>query len=561
MIRKKEFLLGEALIKAGAVTLAHVDEALKIQEKTRGFIGSILVHKGYLDENILLKTLSDQFDLPYIDLTVQDIDTQALKKIPAKVAFHYKVLPIAMRDNKVTLLVSNPLDNRLVEELPTLLDCSVEFAIGHENQIESALEDSYGLGAETMSKPAKPGGSMASGQTLSEVDLEQNDSAIITLVNQLIIDAQKVQATDIHLEPYRDELRVRYRVDGLLQDRKLPSDINQHQATIISRIKIMANLDIAEKRLPQDGRIKVKTAHDEVDLRISVLPTVFGESIVIRILSRAQFLSLDKVGFRNENLKAVQDLLHAPYGIVFLTGPTGSGKTTTLYACLNELNQCEKKIVTIEDPVEYQLRGILQMQVNPKIGLTFSQGLKHVLRHDPDILMVGEVRDLETAEIAIRTALTGHMVFSTLHTNDAAGAITRLNDMGIEPYLAASSVNAVIAQRLVRTICVSCKAEAKAEDLQKLKGFEGTKYKGPFYKGKGCKECRDTGYKGRTAIHELLIINEAMREKLSQRLSSSEIKKLSAENQAWTLQDDGYAKAAEGITTIEEVLRVTYMGD
>jgi len=464
MIRKKDYLLGEFLIRKGHVSLAHIDEALKIQEKSREYLGAILVHKGYIDELKLLEALSDQLGLPYLNLKHCTIEEAAIKKVPVKLAYHYRVLPVSFRKGKLTLLAADPLDNRLFDELPTLLNCEIDLAIGHEKQILDALEASYGLGAETLDRmEKKDGGKIRSGETgqAQIIDGKGHDDSVVKLVNQLLLDAQKSRATDIHFEPYADELRIRYRIDGVLHDAPVPAAIKQYQSSIISRIKVMANLDIAEKRLPQDGRIKIRSHGEEIDLRISILPTTHGEAVVIRLLAPTQLLQIEKLGFSKGNLTALQQLIRNPYGIILLTGPTGSGKTTTLYACLAKLNDQERKILTIEDPIEYQLKGIVQIQVHPKIGLSFSQGLRHVLRHDPDVIMVGEIRDQETADITIRTALTGHLVFSTLHTNDAPGAVARLLDMDIEPYLASSSVIGVIAQRLVRVICPKCKREVK----------------------------------------------------------------------------------------------------
>lgn len=562
MIRKKDYLLGELLIKKGYVSLAHVDEALKVQEKTREYLGAILVHKGYIDELKLMEALSDQLGIPHIDLKHCTIEEQAIKKVPVKLAYHYKAIPVSFRKGKLTLLVGDPLDSRLFDELPTLLGCEIELAIGEEKQILEALDAYYGLGAETLDRMEKKDGTRAHASDLKQtqiIDGKGHEDSVVKLVNQLLLDAQKSRATDIHFEPYEDELRIRYRIDGALHDAHVPPAIKQYQSSIISRIKVMANLDIAEKRLPQDGRIRIKSQGGEIDLRISVLPTAYGEAVVIRLLSPAQLLQIEKLGFGKDNLKALQQLIKNPYGIILLTGPTGSGKTTTLYACLSKLNDHERKILTIEDPVEYQLKGIVQIQVHPKIGLTFSQGLRHVLRHDPDVIMVGEIRDQETAEITIRTALTGHLVFSTLHTNDAPGAVARLLDMEIEPYLVSSSVIGVIAQRLVRVLCPKCKREVKSTSGLAQRPIPEAFRRHTFYESAGCDACRGTGYHGRTAIHELMMIDDEMRELIGKRVPSTELRALSVLKGMKGLQEDGLEKAAQGITTLDEVFKVTRM--
>ncbi|MBI4549971.1 MAG: type II/IV secretion system protein, partial [Candidatus Omnitrophica bacterium] len=540
------------------LTLDQVTEALAIQEKTSGSLGKILVELGYLEENQLLQTLAEQFNIPYVNLRDAKVEREAVQKMPAKLAFHYKALPLALKDQKLTLLVSNPLDRRLFDELQTLLACEISLAIGHEDQIVSALEEHYGLGAETLERLETKEKTKATLSTRGAqvVDSTMDEGSIVKLVNQLLVDARKSRASDIHLEPYVDEFRVRYRVDGVLFDAKIPPAIKEYQASIISRIKVMANLDIAEKRLPQDGRIKIRTGNEEVDLRISILPTSYGEAAVIRILSPAQFLNLDKLGLSPENLALLRQLLKRPYGIIFMTGPTGSGKTTTLYSCLSELNDQHRKIITIEDPIEYQLKGIVQIQVHPKIGLTFSQGLRHLLRHDPDVMMVGEVRDVETAEITIRTSLTGHLVFSTLHTNDSPGAIARLLDMGLEPYLVSSSVIAIIAQRLVRVICPKCKHASPASESGHFHKLPAAYRERSFFAGKGCDHCRKTGFVGRTAIHEIMPLDEELQNLIALRVSSGEIRKLAQSNGMKSLLDDGLQKAASGLTTPDEVFRV-----
>ena len=436
----------------------------------------------------------------------------------------------------------------------------IKIVLAPPEDISSAIKKHYGIGAETIEKMAPSAQEEPAFEQGQDLVKSAEDASIIKFVNQILLEAYQRRATDIHIEPYADELCVRYRIDGILYDTKIPKNIKNFQAAIISRVKIMSSLNIAERRLPQDGRIKVKISGAEIDLRVSILPTPFGESVVIRLLSTNVLYGLKNLGFLKKDQVLFESLIRKPHGIIFVTGPTGSGKTTTLYASLSTINDKEKKILTIEDPIEYQLKGITQMQVHPKIGLNFSHGLRTMLRHDPDVMMVGEVRDYETAEITIRVALTGHLVFSTLHTNDAAGGMTRLVDMGIEPFLVASSVLAFIAQRLIRVICPECKVRITPdkEILKELAGGSENSSDLKIFQGKGCQACNNTGYKGRTAIYEILTVSESIRELVLKRVSSEEIKKRAVSLGMRTLRQDGWAKVIAGITTPQEVLRVTH---
>jgi type II secretory ATPase GspE/PulE/Tfp pilus assembly ATPase PilB-like protein len=438
----------------------------------------------------------------------------------------------------------------------------VQFALAPKIEIEKALKKYYGVGAETLDEM----GEAAEDEPLElligdkEITEGEQEASVIKFVNQVIWEAYKDRATDIHLEPQEDELRIRYRIDGILHQTPMPQQLKRFQASILSRIKVMSGMNIAEKRLPQDGRINVRIKGEEIDIRVSTVPTVYGESTSLRLLSRGKiFLSLDKLGWSPTDEAAIRELIVKPHGILLVTGPTGSGKSTSLYAMLSTINSVHKRIITIEEPVEYELKGINQIAVRPEIGLTFAMGLRHILRQDPNVIMVGEIRDLETAEIAIRAALTGHLVFSTLHTNDAPSAFTRLIDMGIEPFLVASSVEAIMAQRLVRTICPHCKTEQKVERDYLLKiGFPGEQiHTTKFMRGAGCEECRQLGYQGRLAIYELLLLNEQLRPLILSRSSSTTIAQKAMEQGMRTLRTDGWNKVKLGITTIEEVLRVT----
>ncbi len=545
MIRKKKnYMLGEELIRRGLATLEQLDHAIQIQKKTGEFLGQILVRFGYLSETKLVEVLADQFELPMVDPAKAVIHKNILDRVPPKVAQHYHVFPVQMVDKNLIIAIDEPPDFDELQELQAILGTDIRLALAERHKIEEAIRKHYGVGASIVEKltQAKKDGDDVVKKT-SEVEQTEStagEGSIRELVNQLMIDAKKKRASDIHIEPFPDQLRVRYRVDGILEEAKMPDEIVRFHSSIISRIKIMAHLDISEHRLPQDGRIKIKVQNEELDLRVSLLPTEFGESLVIRILSPTKLLSLEKIGLSDSHLKQLKEVIVKPYGIILLTGPTGSGKTTTLYACLTGLNTIGRKIVTVEDPVEYQLNGIIQMQVHPKIGLTFARGLRHMLRHDPDVMMVGEIRDAETAEIAVRSSMTGHLVFSTLHTNDAISAVIRLADLGIPPYLVGSSLECVIAQRLVRMICPTCK-----------------KKEGNAFKGAGCDKCEGTGYYGRNAIHEILVLDEELKTLVSQRISASDLREAAIKKGMHNLREDGLEKVRKGLTTEAEVLRVT----
>ncbi|NQT95067.1 MAG: Flp pilus assembly complex ATPase component TadA [Candidatus Omnitrophica bacterium] len=518
---------------------------------------------GFINEEKLYPVLSEQLKIPYVKIKDLAIAPEAFEKLPARYACHYKLIPVKFEKDTLTIAVADPLDVRTLDDLKLLLGCDVVGILATESDISEGIRKYYGIGAETIEEIVDTGDmtEKIALQTRKTEDIEDlvEDASIIKFVNQILVQAVKDRVTDIHIEPYEDELKVRYRVDGVLYDISIPQNIRYFQAAIVSRIKIMAGLDIAERRLPQDGRMKIKVGGEELDLRISILPTQFGESVDIRLLSGTMLYSLERLGLFPSDLGIIEDIIKKPHGIIFVTGPTGSGKTTTLYACLSNINKKDRKIITIEDPIEYQLKGVTQIQIHPRIGLTFATGLRSMLRHDPDIMMVGEVRDFETAEITIRVALTGHLVFSTLHTNDAAGGIARLLDMGVEPYLAASSVECFAAQRLVRLVCSHCKIEKKP-DKEVLKEF-GIKEKNinkvTIYEGKGCESCKFTGYRGRTGIYEFLLIHEEIRDLVLHRASADQIKKKALELGMHTLRMDGWEKVKKGLTTINEIIRVT----
>ena len=512
-----------------------------------------------ISEETFLQELASALGWPFLELKRLDVPQEARQKISTKVAFQYSVLPTRWENGALQVAVSNPFDAAMVSAVQFDAHSAVQFALAPRAEIEKSLKKYYGVGAETLDEIAEdePIELLVEDKEITEGDQE---ASVIKFVNQIFWEAYKDRATDIHFEPAEDELRIRYRIDGILHQTPMPPQLKRYQAAIISRIKVMSGMNIAEKRLPQDGRINVRIKGEELDIRVSTVPTVYGESVSLRLLTRGKiFLSLEKLGFSPAEESALREIIIKPHGILLVTGPTGSGKSTSLYAFLSTINSVQKRIITIEEPVEYELKGINQIAVRADIGLTFAMGLRHILRQDPNVIMVGEVRDLETAEIAIRAALTGHLVFSTLHTNDAPSAFTRLIDMGIEPFLVASSVEAVLAQRLVRTICVHCKVEQKVEkDYLRRIGFpENEVETAKFWRGAGCDECRQLGYQGRMGIYELLLVTEAVRPLILSRAPASTIAQRAIEHGMRTLRDDGWNKVRAGQTTIEEVLRVT----
>jgi len=519
---------------------------------------------GLVSETELLMAVAEKSGLKFLNISPADINSNALKVITANVASHYNVVPLKIDGNILQIATSDPFNQDLQSEIELILDNShnVEFILSTSESIKKAIRKAYGVGAATVEQ-------MVTAEAINNTSTHKDDlideskareASVIKLVNQLLTDAISAGATDIHFEPYGSELRVRYRIDGLLHDAGVPNTVRFFREGITSRIKIISGLDIAEKRLPQDGRAQVDISNYKFDLRVSILPTRYGEAINIRILPQSTLISdLPSLGLAENEVKKLRKLIFKPHGIILVTGPTGSGKTTTLYTCMNLLKDTDSKILTIEDPVEYDMPGIVQMQVHPEIGFTFARALRSMLRHDPDIMLVGEIRDLETAETAIRTALTGHLVFSTLHTNDAASAITRLLDMGIEPYLAASSIEAILAQRLVRVICANCKESYEPSDevATAIKSLVPLKELPMVYHGRGCSKCRFTGYQGRTAIAEVLLLSEKIRKITISRSHASEIDAQARREGMTSLFLAGVNKVHQGITTYEEVLKAT----
>lgn len=495
-----------------------------------------------------------------VDILQVDISREASMKLSPKVAFQFTVMPVSLEEDLLTVAVCDPFDLAMLNSVRFDARCMVKFQLASQSDIEKTLKKYYGVGAETLTEMAEDDLMDLDISSDKEITEGDQDASVIKFVNQIIWEAFKDRATDIHFEPAEDELRIRYRIDGLLYQTPMPPQLKRFQSSIISRIKVMSGMNISEKRLPQDGRINVRIKGEEIDIRVSTVPTVYGESVSLRLLTRGKiFLSLDKLGFNPRDEMAIREIIVKPHGIFLVTGPTGSGKSTSLYAFLSSINSVHKRIITVEEPVEYELKGINQIAVRPDIGLTFAKGLRHILRQDPNVIMVGEIRDLETAEIAIQASLTGHLVLSTLHTNDAASAFTRLIDMGIEPFLVATSVEAVMAQRLVRTICKNC-ATAQNLELDYLKriGYPANEIATTtFYKGIGCEQCRMQGYKGRMGIYELLLVTEELRTPILSRSPSSTISQIAIEQGMRLLRVDGWEKVKEGLTTVEEVLRVT----
>jgi len=550
--------LGAALLEAGAITRETLAAALSRSEHGSERIGEALVALGAVSADDVLRAVAKQWGVPFLPAEEIPFTAPVLKNISAKYLRQYEACPISLEGNQLTVATANPNNRLLVDELRQVLGFQIKLCVAPPAAILEAIERTYGASTALQKIVEGMGGE---GEGHEEEDVTQLrdmafEAPVVRLVNLLIEEAVTAEASDIHIEPSEDNLRVRYRIDGILYDLEAPP--RRLQAAVTSRIKLMAELNIAERRLPQDGRIRMTLGGRRVDIRVSSIPTIHGESIVMRLLDRSSvFLPFDKLGFRAETARAFDKLINQPNKILLVTGPTGSGKTTTLYAALDKINEPGKKIITIEDPVEYQLKGINQIAVRPKIGLTFAGGLRHIVRQDPDVIMVGEIRDLETAEISVHAALTGHLVFSTLHTNDAPSAITRLQDMGVEPYLIASVLSGVLAQRLVRRICQSCRVPAVADpgDLLAL-GVEDTQG-GELYRGEGCEACRKTGYKGRVGVYELFLINEEIRSLILRKASSGEIRRLAVEQGMLTLREDAWAKARAGLTTLDEILRVT----
>ncbi|MCX6625824.1 MAG: type II secretion system ATPase GspE [Acidobacteria bacterium] len=540
--------LGEMLLERRLITAEDLDRALELQKDRGEKIGKILVDLGFVAMRDVLAALSEQLLIPLVTLDGAPAAMPETEGLSIRFLHQSRVIPVGMDDSQLVLAMADPLDFETIAAVANFTGLRVKTVLAAEQEILDAVDRYYG-------EAEKRDTGFEDDQGQANEDLEQlrdmaSEAPVIRLVNSMIAQAVEKRASDIHIEPFEKEFRIRYRVDGVLYAQEAPP--KELRAAVISRVKLMAKLNIAERRLPQDGRIKVKTIGREVDLRVSTLPTLYGESVVMRLLDRSagDFYDLRRLGFDDRMLDRMEYYTSLPHGIFLVTGPTGSGKSTTLYSALKRINLVDKKIITIEDPVEYQMDGINQIHVNPQIGLTFAAGLRHIVRQDPDVIMVGEIRDRETADVAIRSALTGHFVFSTLHTNDAPSAITRLTDMGVENYLITSSLVSVLAQRLVRKICVSCKAPAErriAPDGQTVATFRGA----------GCEVCFGSGYQGRIGIFELMELNDEIRHLIMRNEDAVEITHAAKRNGMRNLREDGWLKVREGVTTADEVMRVT----
>ncbi|MBU1863525.1 MAG: type II secretion system ATPase GspE [Candidatus Omnitrophica bacterium] len=562
--------IGKRLIDQGLISEKQLLNALDAQQKSNKPLGQVLIELGYIKEKDLLTLFGKKIESIEKNLASKNISHSVIEKVPPSIVQLYKIIPIDFSKDTLTIAMADPCNVQVLDDLHFRLGVTVKGVLAPEADIEQAIQKYYGdkgsglndiIGEIT--EEAKQALALKKGvseKDLDEISLKElaSQTPVIKLLNLILTQAIKDKASDIHLEPFEDDFKIRYRVDGALYEMNAPPQ--SLALALTSRVKVMANLDIAERRLPQDGRILMDIGNHQVDLRVSTLPTVFGESVVMRVLDKSVVsLSLEQVGMCDAMLKEFRRLIRKPNGIILVTGPTGSGKTTTLYSALREINKIEYKIITTEDPVEYDIEGIVQVPIIPKINLNFARCLRAILRQDPDIIMVGEIRDEETAEIAIQASLTGHLVFSTLHTNDAPGAVTRLIDMGIEPFLITSSLEAVIAQRLIRTICKKCKEAYKPSDilLQEVGLTRSDVGDRNFHVGRGCSVCNQTGYKGRTAIFEFLILNDVLKELVIEKAPTVVLRQRAQEFGMRTLREDGLIKVLDGITTIEEVVRET----
>lgn len=549
--------LGEILIEAGAISNQQLEEALELSKQNGMILGDALLELGHVDEKTLYKGLEYHFHVPYVDVSETVIDKEAVSMIPEVLAKKHTVIPIKKENKVLTIAMSDPLNFYALDDVKNASGMEITVVISPKKDIMNAIDRYYGSEiAEKAFEDLKKEYSSINLASLSEISASEVENApVVRLINSILKHAIKSNASDIHIEPTVSNLKVRFRIDGQLQE-VMASAMTAHPA-IITRIKIMGGMDIAEKRIPQDGRVEMKIDGLSIDLRISMLPTVYGEKAVIRVLGGSSgALSRDQLGLSEANNLLFDKITKSPNGIILVSGPTGSGKTTTLYSLLRELNQPNVNIITVEDPVEYKLEGINQVQVNTKAGLTFANGLRSILRQDPDIIMIGEIRDGETAQIAIRASITGHLVLSTIHTNDAASSVARLVDMGVEPYLVSSSIVGVVAQRLVRTICPRCKTPYRPShsEMLLLKMKEST----PLYKGEGCPACNFSGYKGRKGIHEIIVVTREIRDLINRGSSADQLSQTAIRQGTTTLRDSCSQLVLDGITTIEEMLKVTY---
>lgn len=553
-------LLEQGLISQDQLATAHTPRALQGDE-----LLAHLVSSGAVDKLKALETLARDAGVEFIDLNEASVDLELLEGFPQKIIYRQILFPIRKHGNTLFVATSEPLNFYPLDEISAATGMMVEPVLAEKSEIAKLIKTHLGVGGETIEGLIKQKIEESGIELLEDLELDGSElsemaqeASVVRLVNEILLEAIETRTSDVHIESQKDAIVIRYRIDGILHTQPVPNEINHFRSAIVSRLKIMAKLNIAEKRLPQDGRIKLRYKGRDVDVRVSVIPMIHGESLVMRILDKGSMVfDLESLGMASETRKQFGDLIRMPHGIILVTGPTGSGKTTTLYSSLIEINDPSTKIITTEDPVEYQLDGINQIQVHHKIGLSFAHSLRSILRHDPDVVLVGEIRDLETAENAIQASLTGHLVFSTLHTNDAAGAFTRMSDMGVEPFLVASTVEAVMAQRLVRRLC-DCKKTVSISEIDVPADFPKEELANrTIYQPVGCRECRNVGYRGRLGVYELLVVDDALRQLAHDRVSTWEIKKAAIAAGMKTLRDDGWAKVLQGHTSIDEILRIT----
>ncbi len=549
----------QVLVEKGLVTVEDIDTAERLREDQGLRLDQALIQNGALSEQDFLKVMGERLDFEIVDLPNATIEDEAIRSLPSRFVYRNHLAPIARENGMLKVATSDPFDLYVFDEIKLLTGLQVSPVLAPRDEIDKVIKDHYGVGGDTVEEMTGDDDLALTSSEDDSQDLLQmaQEASVIKLVNEIILEAINERASDIHIEPFERTLSIRYRVDGVLQEAAVPPQINRFKSAIISRIKILSNMNIAERRLPQDGRIKFSVGSRQVDVRVSVIPMIFGEGVVMRILDKTNVLySLTELGLDEETFEHFETLIEKPHGIFLVTGPTGSGKTTTLYAALNAIVGPEKKVITTEDPVEYNLEGVNQIPVDHKVGMSFAMGLRAILRHDPDVVMIGEIRDLETAQAATQASLTGHLVLSTLHTNDAASAATRLIDMGVEPFLVSSTLSGVMAQRLVRVICPTCKTEIKPSEAglpKNMKWPKGAK----VFNGSGCRACRNSGYRGRTGLYELLTMNEELGERIIERVAASELVRIGRANGMRLLSEDGWLKVRNGVTTPDEVLRVT----
>jgi general secretion pathway protein E/type IV pilus assembly protein PilB len=549
----------QILLDKGLLTASQLDEALALQNAEGLRVDRAIIQLGHLSERQLLEVMAEQLHLPLLNLAEISIDAETLQVLPPKIVYRKRLVPLSRNHGTLNVATSDAFDLYAFDDIRLMTGLNIQPVLAPQDDIDKLIKTHYGLGGDTLDEMVSVDGASDGATVEGSEDLLEmaQEASVIKLVNEIILEAVNERASDIHIEPYEHQLSIRYRIDGVLQEAGVPPQMHRFQAAIISRIKILASLNIAERRLPQDGRIKFQVGGRQIDVRVSVIPMLFGEGVVMRLLDRSNVLfTLPELGMDDHTFGLFRNLIDRPHGIILVTGPTGAGKTTTLYAALNAIVGPGIKVLTVEDPVEYHLQGVNQIPVNQQVGMTFERGLRSILRHDPDVVMIGEIRDLETARAATQAALTGHLVLSTLHTNDAASAPMRLIDMGVEPFLVSSTVIGCMAQRLVRRVCPKCKIEFEPDRSSLPRDFElGAKEK--LFRGTGCAHCRQTGFRGRSGLYELMVLNDAIAHKIMERASSLDLLAVARQHGLRLLREDGWLKVRQGITTPDEVVMCT----